>query len=263
MKFLVNFKDCPPIECEIFDTPLGKRYYNQLFKEYKKDPYPIFRDQQKYTTNYLKDLAVKGKEILGWDWIHDIYDISTTTKLHKNIEAYLAKGFEKIPESHDYLLNELHFCLHSIESGSKRGSWIQIEWFNDSGFYISEDEFPAKINLEFGDIRLQNPYVGHYPLLIYQQQDKLNIMQTCKFHDFVKPGFNLVIKKDDFMSNFDETKYLQWFETYGSDFINLHGKQKLLKYTGHPIIGKVKNTKDLEKLVNQEIIKFISLDFPR
>ena len=125
--------------------------------------------------------------------------------------------------------------------------------------FRSADEYPAKINLEFGDLRLQNPYVGHHPLYLYEQKDNLKIEQTCKFHDFVKPGINIVIH--NFSKNFNQEQYLNWFQTQASDVINTYGKEQLLKFTGHPVVGRVVNLDDLHTVVAHPVLEFKQLIF--
>ena len=136
---------------------------------------------------------------------------------------------------------------------------MQVEWYNDHGFEIQANEYPAKLNLEFGDLRLQNPYVGHHPLYLYQQQDSIDIQQTCRFHNFVKPGLNLVINHEN--KKFDIDQYLNWFRTHGADFLNTHGEEMLLKFTGHHVIGHVVKKNDLETVVSTPILEFEYLKF--
>lgn len=260
MEFIVQFRNAPALTCRLHDTDLARKYYSLLKQQYVEDPHPLFRDQQKYTLEYFVQLVNRAERELGWNWHRDNYNLDTTTLLHKDIEQYLAQGFENIPEEHDEILHELHFALHAIENGSKRNSWLQIEWYNNAGFFMSEDEYPAKLKPEFGDIRLQNPYVGHHPLYVYEQKDTHNILQTCKFHDFVKPGINLVINSET-EYKFEQEKYVSWFETHAPDFVKLHSIEKLCKFTGHPVVGSVVNKKDLEIVVAMPIIEFESLHF--
>jgi hypothetical protein len=237
---------------------LAVKYFDLLKNQYEQDSSPMFRDPQRYTLEYFQNLANQAQQVLGWNWQRDHYDLATTTLLHKDIEKYLAAGFENIPQEHDHLLHELHFCLHAIESGSRRDHWLQIEWFNNTGFSITEDEYPGKLFLEFGDIRLQNPYVGHHPLYVYKQQDSTNINQTCRFHDFIKPGINIVIQQDTYTNPkmFDWNRYIKWFEDCASEFIDEHGINRLCKFTGHPVVGSVINLDDLHTLIKQPIISF-------
>lgn len=263
--FAVKFKDAPVLECQLDNTHLAERYYELLKQQYTDDPNAIFRDQQKYTIQHFEYLVNQAQQTLGWDWRRDSYDLATTTQLHKDIEQYLARGFENIPEQHDEILHELHYALHAIESGSRRNSWLQIEWYNNRGFPIVASEYPAKRYLEFGNLRLQNPHVGHHPLYLYQQQDSLNVMQTCKFHDFCKPGVNIVINENNNANNnanmFNEAEYINWFSACASEFVAAHGMKKILQFTGHPIVGCVRNLDDLRTVVSKPILEFDSLIF--
>lgn len=259
--FEIKFANVPALRCQLNATSLATKYLDLLKNQYSLNPNPIFRDPQNYTIAYFQQLVKQAKEQLGWDWQRDQYDIDTTTLLHKDIETYLAQGYSNIPEQHDHLLNELHFCLHAIQSGSKRDHWLQIEWFNDAGFFIDADQYPAKLHMEFGDLRLQNPYVGHHPLYVYEQQDSTNVNQTCRFHDFVKPGINIVIMPDKHHAAFDWDHYLSWFQTHGSDMLQHHGIAALKKFTGHPVIGSVANKDDLRSLLDQPVIVFESISF--
>jgi hypothetical protein len=87
-------------------------------------------------------------------------------------------------------------------------------------------------------------------------------MQTCRFHDFAKPGLNLVIAKNKNQSTkFDWKKYINWFETHANDFVSMHGAERIEKFTGHPIVGSIINKEDLQTLIDQPVIKFESITF--
>lgn len=256
----IVFRDCPPLNIQLDDTPLSQKWLTLIHQNYQRDPNAIFRDPLKYTISYLKQLAKDANRRLGWSWNTNDLSLSSTTLMHKDIEEFLANGYANIPEEYDKLLNEIHFCLHAVESGSQRSSWLQIEWFNDDGFHIPAAEYPGKIDLDFGDIRLQNPYVGHHPLFLYQQNDCGNIMQTCRFHDVVKPGV-CIVSKAEIGYKFNWDRYLDWFEHYAPEFVAHYGIKNLIAYTGHPVIGRVTNTKDLEQCLQKEYLEFESIIF--
>lgn len=261
LSFEIEFCNQPRLQCELNQTYLAQRYYQLLRQQYQEQPRAVFRDPQRYNLKYFDQLVDQARQVLGWDWRHHSYDLSVTTRLHKDLEQYLAQGYENIPEQHDELMHELHFALHAIESGSRRNSWLQIEWFNQRGFDLPADQYPAKLDLDFGDIRLQNPHVGHHPLYLYQQQDSINIRQTCRFHDRVTPGINLVIHRMHQTGQFDWNHYLNWFQTHAPDFVDLHGEQRLRQYTGHPVIGRVVNLDDLRTVLQAPYLEFYRLIF--
>jgi hypothetical protein len=94
---------------------------------------------------------------------------------------------------------------------------------------------------------------------LYQQQDSIDIIQTCQFHNFVKPGLNLVVNQENKKFNIDQ--YINWFRAHGADFLNIHGEEMLLKFTGHPVIGHVVNKHDLETVVLAPLLEFEYLKF--
>jgi hypothetical protein len=257
---VVKFKNQPELHIQLDDNPTASAWLELFKKNYQRE-FPIFRDQKKYTLAYLNQLANKARDELGWDCETNITSLENTVLLHKNLETTLANGFGSIPAIHDELIHELHFCLHKIEfvdlsSNVKNRELLQIEWFNDDGFPLDLDpSFKHTINLNFGDIRLQNPFVGHIPLQIYGQNDTHNIMQTCKFHNFVRPGLCIhagIFDYDVDLENLE--KYVLWWKTNAPEFVALHGIEKILHYTGHPVIGKVINLDDLLTIVNSDNI---------
>jgi len=255
----VTFKNLPTLNLSIVDTELGHRYYD-LVKENYEQQTPIFRDRPKYTVDYMLELAKEAKERLGWSWSFDHYDINVTALMHKDIERIAAEGFDKIPAELDELLHELHYCLHIIQSpqATLRDAWLQIEWFNDAGFPLDTTDI-FQHNLRIGDLRLQNPYVGHGPLQVYLEQDFTNIPQTCKFHNMVRPGLNIVILQVDHPVNVDNI--LTTFTTHSPEFVKQHGLEKIKSYIGYPVIGRVTNLADLYTVAQAPLLELGEIKF--
>lgn len=256
----VKFKGLPAVQLNIANDDLGRRYY-QLVKDNYQQQLPIFRDRPKYTVEYMLQLANLAKEHLGWNWSFDHYDIGITALLHKDIEQLLANGFdESVPAELDELLHELHYCLHIIQSPrtSHRDAWLQIEWYNDAGFDLNTTDI-FQHNLKFGDIKLQNPYVGHGPLQVYLEQDFTNIPQTCKFHDLVRPGINIVIH--NFTYEVETDKILEKFKIHAPNFVEQHGIEKIKSYIGYPVIGQVTNLEDLHTVAQAPILELDKIEF--
>jgi hypothetical protein len=113
--------------------------------------------------------------------------------------------------------------------------------------------------MKFGDIKLQNPYVGHHPLQIYLEKDFSKIAQTCKLHDFVKPGINIVI--EDFNHNVDNDIVIQNLKSYDSNFVNEQTEERIRKFIGYPVIGRVVNQSDLIEILKLPTLELESLRF--
>jgi hypothetical protein len=259
-KILVKFHNAPVLRLKIEDSEIGSNYVNLVKKNYLREK-PIYRDSLKYTKEYMRELGNHARETFGWSWdLHTDFDTGIAPILHKNIETLVGNGFDAIPEEHDHLVHELHYCLHLIQNGIKthRPTWLQIEWFNDDGFNLPST-FKFKDYMETGDVKLQNPLVGHGPLQIFEEQDGINISQTCKFHTIVKPGINII--QHDYIKFTKHRELLDFFIKHDPAFVELHGPEKILHYTGYPVIGKVENLDDLDIALNCKELKFDSLDF--
>lgn len=250
---LVKYKNFPALEIELNNNSL-KHDYKHLLKKNSQYP-PISRDPCKYTLKYFSVLAQQAKDILKWDWVQDHYSSEEIVILHKDIEVYLAGGFQNIPEEHDNLLHELHYALHAIQSKNSRGNWIQVEWFNDNGIPMPDD-LSFSTQLKFGDVKLQNPYVGHDPVFVYRQRDWSNIAQTCKFHDLVRPGINIMIKSDRFNIN---DQYRDWYNTHALEWVQQQGWEKITRYTGWPCVGRVKNLNVLKEIAKSPVFEIESV----
>ena len=245
----VTFKDYPTLTVGVKDTPLGQRYYNLVKYNYKQQ-FPCYRDRIKYTPEYMLELAKQAKQAFGWDWSFDQYDLTVTPQLHRDLERLLGQtGYADVPAKYDNLLTEMHYCLHIIQHPDivhTRNGAMQIEWFNDCGFPL-DPEFEFSTTINFGDIVFQNPYVGHPPAQIHNEQDYADLDSVCRFPDVVKPGIIIAVTNTH---TIDKHVVLQEFTHHNADFVRRHTKQKILHYTGFPVIGHVVNTSDLHTIVN-------------
>jgi hypothetical protein len=261
--FAIKFHDCVPLLVKLQNGQLSRDYLALVYRNYQQQ-LPVLRDQGDYNIDKMRDLAAKAQDILGWSWTYDDYsDYAVTTKMHKDLERYLSKGFNVVPKEHDSLLHELHICLHSAQLGHQRTS-VQLEWFNNDGFALQAYDFKFVHDNTLGAICLQNPHVGHPPDWIWRQNDHTAVWQTCKFHDFVRPGLviNMQGKLERTVGEFEHAEtYLQWWRKWAPDFLEFHGQDKLLANTGRPVIGHILNNQDLLPLQLKNKLDFDSIEF--
>jgi hypothetical protein len=259
--FKIFFKDLPVLTAELEDSVTGKNYYNLLYKNYNSQM-PILRDPAKYTVEYMSSLVKQANHKLGWNWDYKAGDHEVAARLHKDIEVLLEKGFDSIPADCDELVHEIHQCLHLLNEGRNhsvlRQDWLQIEWYNDNTIPI-DDSFKFQDSTTFGDIKLQYPFVGASPLQLYIEKDYQKISQTCKFHSVIRPGINIVI--NNFKKFTEHQKLLDDIKKNDDNFYHLHGPEKILRYTGYPVIGKVTNLDDLMYIVKQPVLEFEKIEF--
>ena len=264
---IIKFKNIGELHIEFLDLPFIENFVKLCNKHYVYQK-PIVRDYKNYDIELLKKLANQSKDLLGWNWIKtdDQYnDLAVTTQLHKDLEKFLSNGYNNIPDGYDQLLHDLHVSLHSAQGHHSQSS-IQLEWFDDDGFPLNDHDLEFINDNTLGAVMLQNPYVGHPPSWVYGQNDHTNVWQTCRFHDFVRPG--IVIK---LTGNIEKTvvpyskkqqdNYIKWFQDVAPDFLAHHGNEKMLRNQGSPIIGYVTNNQLLLELKKQNSIEFEYLSF--
>jgi hypothetical protein len=247
----VIFHKQPPIHIELYNTTAATQW-KQLFTENYQRQFPLFRDMQKCSWENLEQLIEQANQLCGWNFQSSIQSIQDTTALHKHLEITLARGFEHVPAAWDNVLHELHLALHKIEMGGlsrtpHRGTYLQLEWFNNDFVSLPED-FEFAHTVEFGSIAMQNAYVGHSPRMIYDQNDHVDVFQTCRFHDRIKPGVRIITVQSN-PRPLNQEHYRTWWHRHAPEFVAHHGWDQIMYYTGYPLIGQVLNVDDLAQLI--------------
>ena len=261
VKFEILFKDSDPLKVTLQDSNLASNYYNLLKSKYQEDANVVFRDKKYYTLDVFQELAKQANDCLGWTWDISDLSISNLTAMHKDIEHLVGAGYEDLPAEYDNLVHDIHYALHSIETNNERGAWLQLSWYTDEGFSISPEEYPGKKCCKFGDIKLDNPWVGHNPSMVFMQDDYTAISETCKFHDWAKPGMNILI--ENYGGDIDVKEYYDWFTTHDPEFVETHTWKTIESYLGEAVVGNIVNLDTLEEILKKpylEFEKFVFLD---
>ena len=250
----VIFKNQQPLHIELNNTAAALQWKQLFLNNYQRE-FPLFRDMQQYTWERLEQLVHQVNDTCGWNFTEKIETLEHTVALHKHVEVALANGCDAIPRSWFDLIDELHFTLHTIEQNNmsripRRGNFLQVEWFNND-FVPLPDDFVFTDLAEFGSVRLQNAHSGHPPLMMYKQNDHADVFQTCRFHNRIKPGLHIMTAKariDGQPKEYIDSEYQDWWMTHAPEFVAQHSMDKIMYYTGYPIIGKVINIRDLERI---------------
>lgn len=256
----ITFSKHNPILIELYED-LASQLFKKIVQRNIDAGGEIWRDPMMYTEDYFQKLCKEVSTKLGWEWIKDEYSLEQTTRMHKDIEEMLDKteSFRNVPGDIQNLIHEAHFCIHQIQYGERtRTPFIQVEWFNDDSKPLPEETVFTN-ELEFGDVVLQNPYVGHPPVQCFQQNDHKNIHRTCQFHDIIKPGVKINTFEGSVKGykNFDE--YKSWWHTHCNDFVREVGWQKIEKYSGWPKVGHVIDKDNLYNIKYEKEIKLIGI----
>lgn len=249
MKILVHFKQQPRLDITVNNTETGRLYFD-LCQKQNQIQQPFYRDTMLWTPEYLAELAIQAKQAFGWNWLHETYDLSTTTQLHKDLENSVGQlGFSQIPQQYDQLLYDLHHCLHAIQHGHDpkqvRSANFQIEWITDNSVPLP-CSFEFVPETTFGDLILINPYVGHNPLQIYNENDFSQLSTTCRFHDIIKPGIVLCNRS----KHVSKEEILQKFIQHDPEFVREHGADKIKYYSGSAVVGRADDIELFKHLRN-------------
>lgn len=258
MKISIQFYNQPILEICVDDTKTGRLFFD-LSVEQAKNQKPFYRDTAVYTKEYMIELAKQARTAFGWNWLADNYDLTITAQLHKDLENYVGKlGFSQIPEEYDTLLYDLHHCLHAIQNvntQSVRNSNLQIEYLTDNSVQLPDD-FEFVEQSKYGDLILINPYVGHNPLQIYNENDFNSLSTTCCFHDIIKPGIVIA-----YPSNTSKNAILEKFVKKDPDFVRLHGEEKIKYYAGNAVIGRVINYTKFTQIMQADKLVLEQVNF--
>lgn len=255
------FKNHSPISINFIDHPVAHSVFDLAKKHYQIHPV-VFRDNLKYTMNYFENLAEQANKVFNWNWKTSNITVEDTVVMHEDLERILNDegDFSTIPEHLDQLIHELHFCLHNIQKAKpSRSGYFQVEWFTNEYLDIQQD-FCFTTDIAFGDVILQNPFVGHNPLKCYADNDFDDIERTCRIPTRIKSG--IVIATFDNLFEFDIVDYHHWWHTNGKPVTDLVGYDTILKYTGEGKIGEVVNKEDLRQILEStDVLIFDKLEF--
>jgi len=258
----IYFKEFDPIEVELINHTVADKFFYLANKHYIEYPI-VFRDPLKYTYDYLEKLIVEANEKLHWNCKTQNLTEEDIIDIHKNLENTLNDegDFRSIPEEFDNLIHEFHYCLHRIQHKDKpnRIGYFQIEWFNNE-FIPMDNDFSFTNNLKFGDIILQNPFVGHNPLHCYHDDDYTNIDRTCKIPCRIKSG--IIMYTIPKAKEIDYNHYYEWWDTRGKSVLDKVGYDTILRFTGEGKIGEVINKDTLREIIETpNILEFDKLEF--
>ena len=274
-KIYVEINQAIDFNINIYNTPIGEKFFNQHATIRKVDPdrsVPIITDFTKFTINYFITLIDQAAKTNTLDW--SAYNIQAGTEfyeanqvqfnsMHKDLEV--VAGIHKyagLDQSQMKLVDELHCCLHSLETSEAPLDYKFTERHLASMHYflnpLEDNQIPEPVKfsrvIRPGEIKLDYPYVGKEPFSCMTHHDNSKLQQTCKMIDRISYNWNMHLGDNDntrwypppHTDNVDEA-LTEWYYLNRADMDALgYSLQKILDHTGFCIVGRIDNLSKLE-----------------
>ena len=273
-KIYVEINRAMDFNIEIYDDPIGEIFFQQHLDLRATQPdnhRATLIDFNKYNIHYFLDLVKQAQEIGAIDWTH--YEIRPAAeyyeqnqlnfnRMHKDLEV--VAGIDKysgLDRQQMDILDELHCCLHSLETTSAP---LYYE-FTHRGFAVFSYQASYPLNLmpepvKFkrtlgpGEIHLDYPYVGKEPIFCMIHGDDSKLLQTCKMIDRVSLNWKLHAHSDRTADRWGpepwpkdvDAELTAWWHAHRADMDALgYDLDKVLNHTGFCAVGRID---DLSKL---------------
>jgi hypothetical protein len=276
-KIYVEINQAVDFYIDIYNTPVGEKFFNQHLTISKLDPVrsvPVLTDFTKYTINYFITLIDKATKTNTIDW--SMYNIQAGAEfyesnqvqfnsMHKDLE--IVAGIHKyagLDDSQKKLVDELHCCLHSLETANapldykfSGRTYANFSYFINSPKNNQMPE-PAKFAraIQPGEIMLDYPYVGKEPFFCMVHHDNSMLLQTCKMIDRIGLNWKLHLNANIGRAwgpgpepQDVDAALTDWFYANQSDMTTLgYSLQQILDHTGFCVSGKIDDLSKLEYL---------------
>jgi hypothetical protein len=273
-KIYVEINQAVDFNIDIYDTPVGEKFFNQHVSTMARDPVravPVITDFTKFTLTYFLTLIEQACATGTVNW--SAYQLLPGPEnykanqiqfnlMHKDLEVVAGLNhYAGLDEAQKNLIDEMHCCLHNLETTEAPLDYVfsgrtfaNISYFTNSP---NNNEIPEPVqfarSIQPGEIMLDYPYVGKEPFFCMMHHDNSMLLQTCKMIDRIGLNWKLHLNTnigtrwgpppwpDDV-----DAALTDWFYKNQADMATLgYSLQRILDHTGFCIPGKID---DLSKL---------------
>jgi hypothetical protein len=278
-KIYVEINRSVDFNIDIYDTPVGEKFFNQLVSVMAHDPVravPFFQDFTKFTLTYFSTLIEQAHNTRTVDW--RIYQLLPGPEnyeanqlqfnlMHKDLEVIAGLShYAGLDDAQISLIDEMHCCLHNLETTEAPLDYVFTGRYYANFNYcvaIPEDNhMPAPVkftrSIQPGEIMLDYPYVGKEPYFCMMHNDNSLLQQTCKIIDRVSLNWKLHLDTEvgtgwgplPWPDDVDAA-LTNWYYANQTDLDVLgYDLQKILDHIGFCIPGKIDNLSKMEYLRN-------------
>ena len=210
-KFHVEINNEVDFYINLYDHEVAERFY-QAHADVKRN-HPDWaqarlQDHNRFNITYFKKLIAQAQAQNIVNWAHyeilpgaENYAANQVVFNHMHRDVEVRAGIEKyagLEDDQQLLVDELHWCLHSLESPDAPKDYKfqprDIVQFTYRGELV-RPEIPKhtvfKKQLLPGEIMLDYPYVGKEPLYCIMHEDNNMLEQACKIIEHISYSWKL------------------------------------------------------------------------
>jgi hypothetical protein len=214
-KFHIEINNAVDFNIDLYDTKVAELFYNahrDLKNNHPDWAAASLQDYNRFNITYFKELIADAQQQNIVDWAHytilpgaENYAANQVifNQMHRDVEVKAGiNKYEGLEDHQRLLVDELHWCLHSLESEDAqldyqfkprdivqltyRGELQRPEMPKDTVF--SRVLYPGEIMLDF-------PYVGKEPLYCMMHNDNDMLEQACKIIEHISFSWKLNLSR--------------------------------------------------------------------
>lgn len=283
-KFYLEINNEVDFYVDLYDNPVVERFYaahKDLQDNHPDWAHAALQDYNRFNIDYFKDLINQAQTQNIVDWAHyqilpgaEHYDANQVifNQMHRDVEVKAGiNKYEGLEDNQRLLVDELHWCLHSLESPDApkdykfrprdiiqityRGELVRPEMPEDTVFSRSID--PGEIMLDF-------PYVGKEPLYCLMHNDNSMLEQACKIIQHISFSWKMHLSPHTaqqwaggpyWPKNYDK-EMTEWYMQHKETLDSMgYSVPLMLARSGFCKVGKITDTSKLEYIRTQPVIK--------
>jgi YHS domain-containing protein len=278
-KIYVEINRSVDFNIDIYDTPVGEKFFNQHMSIMAQDPVravPVITDFTKFTLTYFLTLIEQARNTCTVDWSAyqllpgpENYEANQVqyNLMHKDLEVLAGLNhYAGLDEPQKSLIDEMHCCLHNLETTEAPLDYAFTgRTYANISYFVAvpeDNHMPEPVrfarSIQPGEIMLDYPYVGKEPFFCMMHNDNSLLQQTCKMIDRVSLNWKLHLNTAVGMQwgpppwpDDVDAALTHWYRANQTDADALgYDLQKILDHTGFCISGKIDNLSKMEYLRN-------------
>lgn len=274
-KIYLEINQAIEFHVNIYDTKIGDQFFKQHLDIAAQDPVrsvPVITDFTKYNISYFLDLIEQAHQTDTLDWSQYVIKPGLEhfhsnqvqfNAMHKDLEVVAGLNhYAGLDSEQIKLVDELHCCLHSLETTEApldytftERTYANMSYFVDGPRNNHMPE-PVKFSrtIQPGEIMLDYPYVGKEPFFCMMHSDNSLLQQTCKMIDRISLNWKLHLNSQPgtawgpppWPADVD-AELTSWYYQNQDDMNVLgYSLQKILDHTGFCVPGAIDNLSALE-----------------